>query len=163
MKRIAALVVGLALGTFLAGCATVARPGGFAVSLVQVMPRQASLFETSADLTLRLTNEGMEPVTLAGSAHRLFLNGTDIGKGVSSERVTIPGLGTATQTVTVYLQNLTLVRKAAELGNAPPVIAYRLESQLHPADGGRFGSFKTSTSGEIDLGPLMAGFPVTAR
>lgn len=161
MKRsLGSLVVVIAL--FLASCASFPRGGGLGVSLVNVLPRQASLFETSAELTLRLTNDAMEPFTLAGSAHRLFLNGSYVGRAVSSERLTIPQLGTATQTVIVYLENLTLVRKVAELGQAP-AIAYRLESLLHPAEGGRFGSFKTSTTGELDLSAFTAGTPVSSR
>ena len=97
-------------------------------------------------------------MTLVGSAHRLFVNGSFVGRAVSSERVTIPQFGTATQTVTVYLENLVLARKAMELGNAP-AIAYRLDSQLQPADGGRYGGIKTSTTGELDLSGLTAGGP----
>jgi LEA14-like dessication related protein len=140
----------LSLGIFGAGCATFSRAGGVGVTVVDIRPTQASLLETAVSLTLRLTNEAMEPLALAGSSHRLYLNDSYVGRAVSNERVAIPQLGTATQTVTVYLENLTLVRKATELSRAPK-IAYRLESRLHPAEGAGFGSIKATTTGELDL------------
>lgn len=111
-------------------------------------PLQASLLETTMAFTLRFTNEGTQPLTLVGSSHRLYLNGSYVGRAVSNERVTIPQLGTTTQTVVVYLENLALVRKVAELPNAPK-IDYRLESRLHPEGG--FGGIKASATGELDL------------
>lgn len=131
------------------------------MSLVSAQARQASLFETGADLTLRLTNDGMQPLTLIGSAHRLFVNGSFVGRAVSNEHVILSGYGTATQTVTVYLENLTLVRKALEFGNAPS-LAYRLDSQFQPADGGHLGGIKTSITGELDLSAFGAGVPLAA-
>lgn len=142
-------------------CTTLPRGGGIGVTVADVRPLQASLLESSIALTLRLTNEALQPLTLAGSSHRLFLNGSYVGRAVSNERLTLPPLGTATQTVTVYLENLTLVRKAAELSNAPK-INYRLESRLHPADGDGFGSIKAVATGELDLsglGLLASGQP----
>jgi LEA14-like dessication related protein len=134
------------------GCATFSRSTAVSVSVTNVLPTQASLLETSAALTLRLVNEGVEPLALAGGVHRLYLNESYVGRAVTSERITVPALGTVTQTVTVYLENLTLVRKVAELSHAQaPRIAYRIESRLHPADGRGFGSLATSTAGELDL------------
>jgi LEA14-like dessication related protein len=162
VNRLLATLIALTLGNFLGGCATLTRNGGINVSLVNVLPRQASLFETSADLTLRLTNDAREPITLVGSTHRLYLNDTYVGRGVSSERLGLPSLGTATQTVTVYLENLILMRKATELGNAR-VIAYRLETEFHPADAGRFGNIKAVTNGEFDLSAFTGGIPLPTR
>ena len=134
------------------GCATLSRPSALSVSVTNVLPTQASLLETSAALTLRFVNEGVEPLNLAGGVHRLYLNGSYVGRAVSNERLTVPALGTVTQTITIYLENLTLVRKVAELSNTQtPRISYRLESRLHPADDRAFGSIATSTAGELDL------------
>jgi LEA14-like dessication related protein len=144
----------------LGGCATLADSGGLSVSVTHMQPTQASLLETVAQLTVRLTNETPGNLTLAGSAHRLYLNGTYVGRAVSNERVTVPGLGTMTQTVTVHLENLTLIRKATELSRTDaPVISYRLDSTLHPAEGQGYGSFKTTSAGELDLSSLTMPGP----
>lgn len=151
MKRVAwaAMLVAVAMAV---GCATLPREGGVAVNLVSVTPQQASFFETSATLTLRFTNESPLPVELAGSTHRIFVNGTYVGRAVTSERLALPRLGTMTQTITAYLENLPLLRKAQELGDVPSV-DYRIESRLLRADGN--GELGAVTTGQLDLGGLM--------
>jgi LEA14-like dessication related protein len=153
MKRVssgAAVLVAVLL--FSSSCATAPHSAGLSVSVTNVLPTQASLLETSAALTLRFVNEGPAPLHLGGGVHRLYLNDSYVGRAVTNERLTVPGLGTATQTITVYLENLTLIRKVSELSNsAAPRIGYRLESKLHPIDERGFGNIATSTSGELDL------------
>lgn len=148
------LVLGI-VGTWLTGCATLPREDGLSVTVVQVLPTTTSLFETTAALTLRLTNEAAQPVSLVGGAHRLYLNGSYVGKAVSDERLTVPSLGTATQTVTVYLENLALMRKATEISQRP-TISYKLESRFHAAEGQNAVNLKTATTGELDLRGLLA-------
>jgi LEA14-like dessication related protein len=147
---------GVLLVVMLGGCATLSRPGSVSVTLVDVRPLQASLLESTVAVTLRYTNEAMEPVSLEGSSHRLYLNESYVGRAVSDERVSVPRLGTVTQTVTVHLENLTLMRKAGELAKSPR-IGYRLESRLHPAEGQGFGSMKAMATGELDISGLGLG------
>jgi len=155
----ASLLFALALG--LSGCATLGPTHDFSLSVTNVMPTEASLLETTAVLTLRLTNEMPRPITLVGGVHRLLLNGSYVGRAVTSERITVPQLGTMTQSVTVHLENLTLMRKLAELSReSSPVISYQLDSKLHPADGQGLGSFNATTRGELDVGALMNGAPL---
>ena len=133
MKRFgfAALLGGMA--GVMVGCATLSPEGGVAVTLVSIRPVQTTLFETSAEVTLRLTNESSRPLALAGSTHKLYVNGTYIGRAVTNERLTVPHLGTTTQMVTAHLENLALMRKAQELGNVPAV-DYRIDSRLLATD-----------------------------
>lgn len=140
------------------GCATLPKVGGVAVSLVSVTPQQSTLFETTALVTLRLTNEGSAPLGLAGATHRIFVNGTYVGRAVTSEPLRLPGLGTLTQTVTAHLENLTLLRKAQELGNVPSV-DYRIESRLLPSD--ERGEVGAVATGQLDLSGLMREAGVT--
>jgi len=154
--------LGLGLGLVLGGCATFTDTGGLSVSVTHVQPTQASLLETVAELTVRLTNETPRALTLAGSAHRLYLNGSYVGRAVSNERVTVPELGTLTQTVTVHLENLTLIRKMTELSQTEvSVISYRLDSTLHPADGQGYRSIRATSTGELDLSALAMKQPVS--
>jgi len=143
----------------LGGCATLLAPShDFSLSVTNLLPTEASLLETTAVLTLRLTNEMPRPVTLVGGVHRLMFNGTYVGRAVTNERITVPQLGTLTQTVTVHLENLTLMRKLAELSrDASPTIRYQLDSKLHPAEGEGLRSFDATTRGELDVGELMNG------
>ncbi len=152
--RVLACVFAIGLG----GCATLTPSHDFSLSVTNLLPTEASLLETTAVLTLRLTNEMPRPVTLVGGAHRLMFNGTYVGRAVTSERITVPQLGTLTQTVTVHLENLTLMRKLAELSrDSSPIIRYQLDSKLHPAEGEGLRTFTATTRGELDVGELMNG------
>jgi LEA14-like dessication related protein len=147
---------------FFAGCATLSPGPNVVETVVNIRPLQSTLLETTVELTLRLTNESAQPLVLAGSTHKLFLNDSHVGRAVSSERVTVPAFGTATPVVIVYLENLTLIRKATEFSQAPK-LAYRLESRLHPAEGAAFGDIKTTATGELDLAGLGLIPPAPGR
>jgi LEA14-like dessication related protein len=145
------IVLGLAL--VLGGCASISRPPGLSTSVINFRPTNASLLETSAELTVRLLNDTPQAMTVVGSSHRLYLNKGYVGQGVSNDRITVPAFGSATQTVTIYLENLALLRKARELASTP-TIAYRLESRLQSAPEQGGGSIDARADGELDVSNL---------
>ena len=158
--RFVALLGGIA--GMMVGCATLSREGGVAVSLVSIRPVQTTLFETSAEVTLRLTNESSRPLALAGSTHKLYVNGTYIGRAVTNERLTVPYLGTTTQMVIAHLENLALMRKAQELGHVPAV-DYRIDSRLLATDETGGGTLAATSTGQLDLSGLLPGAPASPR
>jgi len=126
------------------------------VGLVSIRPLQSTLFETTAELTLRLTNESSRPLELAGSTHRLYVNDAYVGRAVTNERLTIRQLGTTTQTLTAHLENLALMSKTQELGNVS-VVDYKIESRLRVAEEIGGGTLAATASGKLDLSGLMPG------
>lgn len=148
----------LAAATMLMGCATLVPPAHVNVSLVTFRPLRAALLETTVELTLRLTNESAQPLPLHGSAHRLYINDTYVGRAVNGDAVTVPAFGAVTQNVTAYLENLALMGKVQSLGNAT-VINYRLQSELHPGTASHSALIKTSTTGQLDVRPLIESLP----
>src|ERR1041384_4320791 len=102
----------LALASLLfAGCASYAFKGGIGVSLVDFHPTDASLLESRGTLTVRYTNETISPLGYSGSTHKLYLNGSYVGKAVSNTPFGIPPLNSVTQDVPVQFENLALVRQ----------------------------------------------------
>lgn len=148
------------------GCATVRTraPASIGVSVSNVVPTQATLLETTVAVTLRLTNESSQPLRISGGVFKLHLNGTYAGRAVTSEQLSIPALGTAAPTVTVYLENLVLMRKATELSNARvPVISYRLDCRFEAMDGEHPAQIDASTSGELDVSAFMPNAAAAPR
>ena len=141
----------------LGGCATPTDQSEIGVNVVEIVPTQTSLLETTARLTLRLTNERSAPLVLNGSANRLYFNGSYVGRGVSNTSLTVPPLGTATLEVSVFLENLVLVRKAAEFSQALASLDYRLVTQLHTAGREGTGRIKVVSTGQLDVRGLLAG------
>jgi LEA14-like dessication related protein len=147
----------------LAGCATLSPQRSVNVAVVDVQAAQATLFETTAVVTLRLTNETPAPLSLKGSTSKLSLNGSSVGTGVSNEALTLPPLGSVTQSVTLHLENLTLLRKAHEFSQAPDTLDYRLETQWFSTDGGGTRDLRTTATGQLDVRSLLGVAGALAR
>ncbi|MBI5690212.1 MAG: LEA type 2 family protein [Verrucomicrobia bacterium] len=150
------------LAILVAGCATLGPAPVVSLSVASFEPRESTLLETSVELTLRLTNESAQALTLAGSAHKVYVNDTHVGRAVGAERTVVPAFGSVPVKVTVYLDNLTLLTKAREFSQLAR-LAYRLESRLHPAEGAAFGDISVTTRGELDLAALGVVAPAATR
>jgi len=95
-----------------------------------------------------LSNDEPEARQFTGSAHKIYLNGLYIGKGLSDKTVDVPRLGTVTQDVTVHLSNLALATRIK------PVIEskrfdYRIQSVFYGK--GTFNRTRSETDGKLDL------------
>lgn len=153
MKSIWLRLLPFCLGILLlGGCNTDLHLSGISVAVTDFRPISATLLETQAALTLRFTNENVVPIAISGSTHKLYLNGTYVGKSVSKDAVGLPSLNTATQTVTVFLENLAMIQKAQSYAQgANTVFSYKLESVLFVEAGEARDSVKVVSSGQLDL------------
>ena len=133
-----------------AGCNSSSKLGGVRVNVIDLVPTDASLLETRAQMTLRYINENVFPLAINGSVHKLYLNGDYVGKTVSDQAVGLPRLSTATQTVTLLLENLAMVKKLQELTKTSS-ISYRLDSKVYLLVGEDTMTISSSSMGELDL------------
>lgn len=139
----------------LSGCVTPPDADSFDVSLVTLAGGNATLWETEAVVTVRLQNATPNDLTVTGAAHKLYLNGTYVGQGLSSEVITVPRLGTITQNITVHLKNFTVVRKVIGMQESR-VAAYKVESRIYgAAAGGINRSFRARKEGSISLDAIL--------
>jgi LEA14-like dessication related protein len=152
----ARLLSGFALGfaLLLAGCQTRSSIGEISVTVVDFQPTGSSLLESRAIMTLRFINENLAPVAFSGSTHKLYLNGTYVGKAVNNQAVGIPSASTNTVDVAVFFENLALVKQLASLDRNSEV-SYRLTSVLFYRRGDDEEKIKADTSGRLDLAPLL--------
>lgn len=139
------LPVLLIAALLLAGCGGSPGPS---VSLVTVKFEKATALETTATFTLRLSNEAPEARQFTGSAHRIYLNGLYVGKGLSDSTIDVPRLGTVTQDITVHLSNLALVtRIKAIIENER--FDYRIQSTFYGK--GLFSRMNSTAEGRLEL------------
>ncbi len=155
-KRCAGLIIGVCLMAFVAGCGGGFRLTGVSVSLVDIKPASATVLESSAVLTLRYSNENVIPIGLSGSNHKVYLNGSYVGKALSKDPVGLAALTTTTQEVIVRFENLALMRQFVAM-REQQTAAYKIESVLYVTSGEEELSIKTSNSGSVDLRAFMAG------
>lgn len=119
----------LLLAPLVAGCSSLqmAPPD---VALVNLEFTDLTVFETAGSFTVRIANENPEPIALTGGSYVLFLNGVKVGKGLSSNRVEVPRLGTSTDKVEIFVNNVRLATQIARLLEEERV-TYELRAKLY--------------------------------
>lgn len=143
MKHFLHLIVALPL--LVAGCAS---QSPVSVGIVNVRLTDVTAFETTATFTLRFSNESPAPVELTGGVHKIFLNGFYVGKGMTSETIVVPRLETATQDVTVHLNNIAMITRIKPIIESES-FGYRIESLLYGKS--RMDRMRTASEGRLDM------------
>ena len=118
------------------------------MNLVSVRFQTATALETTATFTIRLSNDAPEARQFTGSAHKIYLNGLYIGKGLSDKTVDVPRLGTVTQEITVHLSNLALATRIKSVIEAKR-FDYRIQSTFYGK--GWLDRMGSETEGKLDL------------
>ncbi len=129
MQKLSRLaILGAMVGLAASGCASlrVVPPD---VTLVDLKFTDLTLFETTGEFTVRLANENLEPLRISGGVFRLYLNGAKVGKALSSEAVEVPRLGTATERVSLHVNNVALMSRLASWLEEP-VLDYQIKTRL---------------------------------
>ena len=150
MKFAPLLAVFALVSLLLTGCSSHGPVGGMTATLVDIRPTNASLLESEVVATVRLTNENIAPLGFSGLQIKLYLNGSYVGNGLSNQPFGIPPLNSGTQTVTLHLQNLALVKQLAAISDSQTV-AYRLDTVLYQTIDEEKNTIKTSSQGSLDL------------
>jgi len=119
----------LTLAVLSTGCASLGTMTPPDISLVDLELTDVTVFETTGTITVRLTNENPDPLIVDGAVFKLFLNGIAVGKALDAERVEVPRLGTATQTVNLHINNVALVARLATMLDQSE-LNYRIKSKL---------------------------------
>jgi LEA14-like dessication related protein len=150
LLRLVSLVVCL---SGLVGCTSHGTLGGIAVTVIAVKPATPPAPETQAVLTLQFANENVASVAMDSSTHRLFLNGTYVGKAVTASPEGFPSMAPTALKIPVNFENLTLVGQLANSAGAKAV-SYRLESDMLVVFGDDKIHVKSTEQGMLDLSPL---------
>ena len=146
MKSIWARLTVLIAGLFiLGGCATDLKISGISVSVMEVRPSTGSSFTDGATVTLRYMNESVVPIAVSESTHRLYLNGTYVGKTTTKDAVGLPRFNIATQTVTLEVEN----PQALEQLKGSNSLSYEVQTVLRVEAGDKFDNVKIKGSGQL--------------
>lgn len=81
------------------------------VTLVDLDFIDATIFESTLDVAVRISNDNPEPLILDGAVIKLELDGRKFGKGTSSERVEIPRLSSVVQRLEMHLDHFAVATK----------------------------------------------------
>jgi len=142
-------------GLLFTGCLSTPPIGEISVSVENFQPIGASLAEARAIMNVRFVNENLVPVAFSGSTHKLYLNGTYVGKAVNIEPIGLAPLSISVRDVVISFDNLALIRQLTS-GDRDTVVSYRLNSVMSYQQGDDKEELKAETNGSLDLAPLAA-------
>ena len=152
----------LCLCALLCSCATWQRQEGMDVALVNVRLAEATLWESTASFTVRLSNETSESLICDGSVHKFYLDGAYVGDGMTNERVQVPRLSSVTQEITVHLRNVALATRIRPILEARSV-EYRVNSTLYLVDSSHSRRCRVTKEGRLDSKDFAPSSPREAK
>ncbi len=122
----AAAALAILLFLTVSACTPLARPE---LHLADLRFGEMRAFETELLIGVRIENEEREVLHTEGGTYRLYINDVYLGKGMTSEPLTVPAHSSATQWVTIQVRNLAvipMIRKMMESSD----FNYRIEGRL---------------------------------
>ncbi|MBI9076955.1 MAG: LEA type 2 family protein [Desulfatibacillum sp.] len=128
------------------------------VTLASIMVEDATLFETTFKVQLRVVNKNPDPLDVVGSEGDIYLEGSKLITMVSGDAKSVPGFGSEIIEATAIASNLKMVPFLAKIiiqlqsGEAMKDVDYKASGVVHLA-GGSFltGRVPFKTSGMLPL------------
>ena len=120
------------------------------ITLAGVELSEVTMFETTVQVQLRVSNPNPEPMTLEGASFKLRLEDYKIGRGLSSEIVTIERLETAVLNVTFHVNNAVVLLQLREILQQEAV-DYGVQAVLYTRGSWGTKKLKVDREGRFDF------------
>lgn len=135
-----------------AGCSSAPPLGAMMVSITDLRPNASG---SSAELTLRYSNENVFPLAVQTTSGSLYLNNTYVGKFDQQVPVGLTQLGTANSKATLVVEKPAEFQAIIKAATTTP-ITYRLASTLRLEIGEDKVTVKSESTGQIDRAQMTA-------
>jgi LEA14-like dessication related protein len=133
------------------GCSTTETVTPPEVTLVDLDFVDATIFESTLDVGVRIFNENPEPLVLDGAVIKLELEGRSFGKGAFSERIEIPKLDSVVQLIEMHLSHIAVATKLKTVVESQ-VVNYSITGKVYViTPSGRVSRLPIDKRGRIDL------------
>ncbi len=142
------------------GCATPSPLSDLTISVLEIKPATAAAAETKANLTLRFVNANEVSAAISASTHKLYLNGTYVGKASTHEPIPLTRLQSKDQTFPLSFENVGAVEKVLAAANTDSV-NYRLDSEIFFEVNDERQNMKLTASGQVSVKSLAAALSGT--
>ena len=153
MKRIDLAILAIAalcLAILTSGCISLGSLEPPELTLVQAIPVETTVFETTLGVQLRIANPNPDEITFEGASFKLTLDGRKVGRGMTPETVTIDRFGTAVVDITFHVSNATVLLRLKEILESKSV-SYGVSGKLYVKMGAGTRKLKVQNQGQIDL------------
>ena len=161
-KTLYRLALGTLIGVLVTGCTTLGDLETPELTLVHLQVIDATLFETTLQVQLRVANPNPEAITFDGASFKLTLDDYKVGRGMTPESRTVERFGTEVIDVTFHVSNASVLLRLKEIFESKSV-AYGIAGKLYLQIDGRTHKLKVESDGVVDLdfatNPSDADFP----
>lgn len=141
--------------SLLSSCAFFGPKPDAEVSLVDLSFTGVTLFETTANLAVRVENRNDEPITVEGGVHRISVDGTELGSGSSPDKLSLAPFTSGVQNVQIHLSNLSMLTRIRSLVERQR-FDYEIESRLPIRMNGMRQTVEIDRSGKVEPQDLGA-------
>lgn len=104
------------------------------VALSDIRLTKVTAFETSAEVDLRVTNPNRVPLMIAGSVHKLTIDGTKIGTATNNDPFRVDALDSNVLTCELNMSNLSMATQIRSILEQRR-FDYAIDSTIHLVDG----------------------------
>lgn len=140
----------VALMLLAGGCASMGSLEPPDLNLVDLQLTDATLFETTLEAQIRISNPNPDPLTIAGASFKMVLNDRKLGRGLTSESVTIPRLTSEVVDVTFHVNNATAILRLKEILEQQSV-DYTVTGKVYVESSFGTRKVKVESQGRFDL------------
>ncbi|MCU0305699.1 MAG: LEA type 2 family protein [Thermoanaerobaculales bacterium] len=135
----------------LAGCASSGGLVAPAVTLVDLELVDATVFESTFEVAVRIANDNPEPLLVDGLVLSLELDGRGFGKGSTGERFEVPRLGSVVRNVEMRLSHVAIATKIRGVLSSK-VVDYAITGKVYVVrPSGAVVGLPVDKQGRIDL------------
>ena len=121
------------------------------MNLVDLDFVDATIFESTLDVAVRISNDNPEPLILDGAVIKLELSGRSFGKGATAERIEIPRFGSVVQRLEMHLNHIAVATKIRSIIETK-VVDYAIKGKVYVVTpSGSVKRLPIDKKGTIDL------------
>lgn len=136
------------------GCASIAPDERPEITISNLKLTEATLFETTLMVAVRISNPALDPIVIEGASFKLVLDGKKVGRGMMKDAVTIDGLDSQIGSVTFHVNNASALFRLRNVVERRTV-AYGIEGHLYLQRGSGTTKIKVEQVGQLDLNDGM--------
>ncbi len=136
------------------GCASIAPDERPEITISNLKLTEATLFETTLMVSVRISNPGLDPIVIEGASFKLVLDGKKVGRGMMKDAVTIDGLDSEIGSVTFHVNNASALFRLRNVIERRTV-AYGIVGHLYLQRGSGTTKIKVEQVGQLDLNDGM--------
>jgi len=141
-----------------AGCTTLGSLETPDVTLAGLQLTEVTVFETTIEARLRIGNPNREDLSFDGASFKLELEDRKVGRGLTPETFTVPGLSTAVVPVTFHVNNAAAMLRLKQILDQQTV-SYGVWATLYLERGTGTKKLKAERQGQIDLQAIAGAAP----